>query len=183
MPELPMTMEQIVQDEGQKNRALLTELDEKNTRSYRNEKLLLAGAQFGLDIMNASTQYRNIEGAARFSIMQSKNQAADALYRGRQAALDTQLEGVEQGQDAVLALAAQGQDVQGTGVQRIVRSYEAIAEQNAAIVEANAMREALGFELEQVATDYQLETARINRNQQYISSALNFGAQAAGAFV
>jgi hypothetical protein len=170
---------EIMQEEGQKNRDQVDDIQ----RSYRNEKLVLAGAQFGLDIMNASTQYRNVEGQARFAIMQSKNQAADALYRGRQAALDAQSEGMSQGEDAVLALAAQGQDVQGSGVQRVVRSYEAIAEQNAAIVEANAMREALGFELEQIATDFQLENALINRNQQYISSALTFGAQSAGAFV
>lgn len=173
------TVTEVMQEEGQKNRGQIDDIQ----RSYRNEKLLLAGAQFGLDIMNASTQYRNVEGQARFAIMQSKNQAADALYRGRQAALETQSEGKSQGEDALLALAAQGQDVQSSGVQRVVNSYEAIAEQNAAIVEANAMREALGFELDQIATDYQLENARINRNQQYISSALTFGAQSAGAFV
>ncbi len=183
VPAVPKTVTEVMQEEGQANRDLITKLDEKNARSYRNEKLLLAGAQFGLDIMNASTQYRNVEGQARFAIMQSKNQAADALYRGRQAALETQSQGTAQGEEALLALAAQGQDVQGSGVQRVVRSYEAIAEQNAAVVEANAMREALGFELDQIATDYQLENARINRNQQYISSAFTLGAQAAGAFV
>ena len=179
----PMSLEDTIRAEGEANRQQNKEIDEKNTRSYRNEKLVLAGAQFGLDIMNASTQYRNVEGQARFAIIQSRNQAADALYRGRQAAFDTQSEGRDAGEDALLALAAQGQDVQGAGAERIVRSYEGIAEQNAAIVEANAMREALGFKLEEIAVDYQLENARINRDQQYISSALTFGAQAAGAFI
>lgn len=179
----PMSLEDTIRAEGQANRTTLTKIDEKNRTSARNAQLALAGAQFGLDIMNASTQYRNVEGQARFAIMQSKNQAADALYRGRQAAFDTQSEGRDAGQDALLALAAQGQDVQGAGAERIVQSYEGIAEQNAAIVEANAMREALGFELEQISIDYQLDTARINRDQQYISSALTFGAQAAGAFI
>jgi hypothetical protein len=169
--------------EGELNRTTLTTINEENRTSARNAQLALAGAQFGLDIMNASTQYRNVEGQARFAIIQSRNQAADALYRGRQAAFDTQSEGRDAGEDALLALAAQGQDVQGAGAQRIVQSYEGIAEQNAAIVEANAMREALGFKLEEIAVDYQLENARINRDQQYISSALTFGAQAAGAFI
>jgi hypothetical protein len=179
----PSSLERTIQTEGELNRTTLTTINEENRTSARNAQLALAGAQFGLDIMNASTQYRNVEGQARFAIIQSRNQAADALYRGRQAAFDTQSEGRDAGEDALLALAAQGQDVQGAGAQRIVQSYEGMAEQNAAIVEANAMREALGFKLEEIAVDYQLDTARINRDQQYISSALTFGAQAAGAFI
>lgn len=149
---------------------------------YQKSKLALAGAQFGLDIMNATTQYRNVEGATRFNILQSKNQAADAIYRGRQAGMAETSAAKSQAEDATLALAAQGQDVQGAGVSKIVNSYEAIGAQNAALAESNAMREALGYELDQVSQNYQLDIAKINRNQQYISSALNFGATAAGAF-
>jgi hypothetical protein len=149
---------------------------------YQKGKLALAGAQFGLDIMNATTQYRNVEGATRFNILQSKNQAADAIYRGRQAGMAETSAARSQAEDATLAMAAQGQDVQGAGVSKIVNSYEAIGAQNAALAESNAMREALGFELEQVSQNYQLDIAKINRNQQYISAGLNLAASSVGAF-
>ena len=81
---------------------------------------------------------------------------------------------------AILAMAAQGQDVSGAGVQRIAGSYEAMAEQNAMQLEINGIKEALGFELEEVNYNFQVANAKINRDTTILSSALNLGAQAYG---
>lgn len=147
---------------------------------YRQEKLALAGAKFGMDILNANLQYRQIAGQAAFNIQMAKNQAADSLFRGRQAASQAQSQGRAAGDQAILAMAAQGQDVSGAGVGRVVGSYEAVAEQNAMQLEINGIKEALGFQLEEVNYNFQVQNAKINRDATILSSALNLGAQAYG---
>jgi negative regulator of replication initiation len=96
------------------------------------------------------------------------------------AASQAQSQGRAASDQAILAMAAQGQDVSSAGVQRIAGSYEAISEQNAMQLEINAMREALGFELEVVNYNFQKNSAKINRDMTILSSALNFGAKAYG---
>lgn len=145
-------------------------------QGYRRSQLALAGAQFGLDVMNANSSYRQLSGQAQLNIMMARNQAADAVYRGRQAAFAAESEGFQAGEQALLNAAAQGQDISGAGVQRVQSSYEAIGYYNAAQEEINGMREALGFELEEINYDYQLESARIARDYAVIGSALNLGA-------
>jgi hypothetical protein len=47
-------------------------------------------------------------------------------------------------------------------------------------LEINAMKEALGFELEEVNYNFQKNNAKINRDMTILSSALNFGAESYG---
>jgi hypothetical protein len=101
-------------------------LEQASTASYRKEQLMAAGAKFGIDMLNIANQYQNISGVARFNIMQARNQASDALFRGRQAGFERQSEGIRAGKQALLAMAAQGQSVDSESVQKIQRSYEAV---------------------------------------------------------
>jgi hypothetical protein len=152
----------------------------KESKDYKKAELALSGAKFAADIMNAQLQYNQIVGQAQFNIQMARNQAKDSLYRGRLAASQAQSQGRAASDQAILAMAAQGQDVSSAGVQRIAGSYEAISEQNAMQLEINAMREALGFELEVVNYNFQKNSAKINRDMTILSSALNFGAKAYG---
>lgn len=151
---------------------------EKRYEAYNQGKLAIAGASFFVDVMNANSAYSTVKDQAQLNIIQARNQAADVLYRGRQARLDRQSEGFNAGEEATLAMAAQGQDVQGAAVNKIRGSYEAVGEMNGAREEANAIREALGYELEEVNYKNQVRNARINRDYAVIGSALNFGANA-----
>jgi hypothetical protein len=139
---------------------------------------MLAGAQFSLDLLNANSAYNTAKGQASLNIIQSRNQAADAIFRGRQAQLDAQSEGYQAGQSALLSAAAQGQDIQGAGVEKIQGSLEAIGIMNGMREEINSMREALGFKLEEVNYDYQVAQAGQAKKNAIIGSALNFGASA-----
>ena len=147
-------------------------------KDYKSGQLMLAGAQFGLDVFNANSAYSAAKGQAALNIIQSRNQAADSLFRGRQAQADAQSEGVQAGQSALLAMAAQGQDLQGAGVEKIQGSLEAMGIMNGMREEVNAMREALGFKLEEINYDYQLVQAGQARNNAIIGSALNLAASA-----
>jgi hypothetical protein len=126
-------------------------------------------------------QYRNVSGVARFNIMQARNQMADAVYRGRQAGFQRQLEGQRAGEQSLLAMAAQGQSVSSESVQKIQRSYEAVGIENSMREEINGIREALGFQLEEISQEYQLEMAANQRDMSILSSALELGASAYGA--
>lgn len=145
----------------------------------RNTQMALAGANFLLEIGNAQNAYVATTGQAQLNILQARNQAADAIYRGHQAGLDRQSEGYNQGQQAVLALAAQGQDVGGAAVGKVQGSFEAMGAFNGMREEINSLREALGFELEEVAYEYQIDNAGIARENAFIGAGLQLGANAA----
>lgn len=146
--------------------------------NYKQGQMLLGGAQFFVEVMNANSAYNTAKGQAALNITQARIQGADAIYRGHQAAMDRQSEGKDAGQSALLAMAAQGQDVNGDQVQKIKGSYEAIGIYNGMKEEVNSVREALGYELEEVSTNSQLRSANTAKNYAMIGSALNLGAKA-----
>lgn len=159
------TTPEVIKEEGLKNRQLA---------------FMQAGAQFFADVLNANAAYAAASGQAQLNIMQARNQAADALYRGRQAQMEAQSEGRRAGESALLAMAVQGQDVSGSAVQKIQGSYEAMGVFNGMREEINAVREALGYKLEEVAYDYQIRNAGIARQSAIIGSAINFSASGIG---
>lgn len=148
---------------------------------YRAGKMAVAGGELIIDLINAQSAYANAVGQAQINILQARNQVADTLYRGRQAQLTAESEGYQAGQSALLAMAAQGQDVTGTGVGRVQGSYEAMGIFNGMNEQINSIREALGYELEIVNYEYQQEAARAQRNVAMIGSFLKAGASVAGA--
>lgn len=158
----------------------LSEIAKQQKEAKRNQAVL-AGAKFFMDMQNAQSAYAAHSAATQMNIMNSKMQARDALARGRQRALEERQRGEAVGNEALLALAAQGQDVSGANAQSVESSYEAIGAYNALMEETNSIREALGFELEEVALDYELEQRRIERDTTIISSALNFAASSYNA--
>lgn len=141
-------------------------------------QLYLAAAKFGIDALNAQSAYNAVDSAAQLNILESRRLANDALERGRQRSLEAAVEGQQVGGDALLALAAQGQDVQGADAQKVQGSLEDIGLYNGLQEEINGVREALGYDLEEVMTNYQVDQARIDRNSTILSSGLNYGATA-----
>lgn len=139
-----------------------------------------SGAKFFADVLNAQSAYFATTGQAQLNIIQSRNQAADALYRGRQAQMEAQSEGRQAGESALLAMAVQGQDVSGASVGKIQSSYEAMGVFNGMREEINSIREALGFQLEEVAYNYQIRNAEIARNSAILGSAIQAGAGLVG---
>jgi len=144
-------------------------------------QLALAGASFFIDVMNANSSYNAVAGQAALNIIQTKNQAADAIFRGHQAQMGAQSEGRQAGQQALLLMAAQGQDLKSAGVEKIQGSLEAMGIMNGMQEEINSMREAMGFQLEEANYKYQVAQAGIAKNNAILGSALNFGAQIGSA--
>lgn len=159
------TLEDVIKQEGITNRQLA---------------FLQSGAQFFADVFNANSAYAAASGEAQLNIIQARNQAADALYRGRQARTEAESEGRAAGESALLAMAVQGQDVGGAAVQKIQGSYEAMGIFNGMREEINAIREALGYELQEVAYDYQTRNAAIARDSAIIGSGLSMIASGIG---
>lgn len=160
--EAAKTTADVLQDEGQ---------------SARNAQKILAAGEFIVDVMNANSAYQNVKGQAQINIMLARNSANDAIYRGREAALSRQSEGFRAGEDASLAMAAQGQDVGGAAVSKVKGSYEAMGYMNAAREEINSMREAMGYQLEEINYEYQANMAGVNRDLAIIGSGLNTAAK------
>jgi hypothetical protein len=145
--------------------------------AYQKGQMAVAAVGFVVDVMNANNAYENAKGQAQINIMLARNSANDAIYRGHQAALDRQSEGFNAGNDAALAMAAQGQDVRGQATQKLVGSYNAVGYENAAREEMNSIREAMGYQLEEVQYEYQGRMAGINRDVAIWGAGLNAAAQ------
>lgn len=152
-------------------------LKRQELESERTGASVLAGVEFAANVFNANSAYNSAAGQAGLNIMMAKNQAADALYRGREAQMAAQSEGYDAGQSALLAMAAQGQDVNSAAVGKIQGSYEAMGIYNGMQEEINSMREALGYELEQSNIKYQLRSAKAARDLSIIGSGLTAGAK------
>ena len=152
------------------------------TKNERNSRLAFAGAKLFLDVMNAKSQYDAVDGQSKLNIYQANISASDAISRGAGRALERKQEGKREGQSALVALAAQGIDVDSSGAQRVVASQEAVGIYNGMLEEINASREALGFELQKVQFGFQRDQAKIQRDTAIIGSSLEFGATAASTF-
>lgn len=168
VPAKPEQQKQVL-TEGEK---ITTKMDEQQTKS-NNAKKALAVVGFLIDVSNANNAYQAAKGQAQLNIIQARNEAADAISRGHQAQLDRQSEGHQAGQDATLAMVAQGQDARGGAVSKIRGSYEAMGYMNGAREMINSYREALGYELEEVAYEYQIDQAAINRDNAILASGIN----------
>lgn len=142
----------------------------------QNAQVAIAGARLFANVMNAQSQYATIAQNSRTNIFLANQSAADAISRGKQQSLAAESQGRSQGDMAKLALAAQGQDVQGAGVGKIVAGQEAVGIYNGMIAEMNASREALGYEQEAIQYMGRIEQAEIQRNFSILSSGLQFGA-------
>ena len=158
-----------------------TEMLSAEMGKNRASSLYLSAARFGVDVMNANSAYSSIAGAARLNVLEARRKSLDALERGKQRSLEARAEGQLEGESAILALAAQGQDVSGLNAQNVQSSLEAMGAQNALQEEINGIRESLGFELEEVAINYQMSQAATQRTTSILSSALNLGAKYYGS--
>lgn len=148
----------------------------KNTADEKRSRQMLAGAKFYLNVMNAESAYSSFENSAILNIQNKRMQANDAIQRGRERAFEAEQEGRRLSDDVLIRMAAQGQDVSGLATESLQKSYEAVAAQNALQEETNSIREALGYQLEEVSINYELDQRKTQRDMSIISSALNYGA-------
>jgi hypothetical protein len=141
-------------------------------------QLGLAGAKFFLDTMNANNAYESFKTATRMNVENARFEAEESRRLGRERAMAALSEGRKAGEDVTLSMAAQGQDVTGAATQTAQESIDIIAAYNAMNEETNAIREALGYKLQEVQFGFDLDQRRIERNTTILGSALTFGATA-----
>ncbi len=165
-----------ISDSTDKQTDLIKSINEDNKMQTRT----MAAASFFLDMQNANSAYRSVQNAAAINIMEARRQGYDAIERGRQRALEAQVEGSQAGEDSLLYLAAQGQDVSGAGAKKVQGSLEDVGLYNALTEQINSVREALGFELEEIGINYQLDLAKIDRDSTILSSGLSAAAKIGG---
>jgi len=150
-------------------------IDNERFEKRQQGARLKAGLKFGLDMLNAKSAYDAVSSAAALNIMETRRQANDALARGKQAALEERVAGELQGEQTLLSMIAQGQGAQSDQTTQAVGSDEDIGIYNGLQAEINSITEAMGFELEEIAINYQVDQAKIERNASYLSSAANYG--------
>lgn len=148
----------------------------------RKTALVTSSLKAVSDVMASSTQYEAIKGAADTNIYLMNHQKSLILAAGRQAALDRQMEGELNADQASLALAAQGQDLKGAGVDKVTSSYRAMALQNAAREEAKMYADMAGVDIQIANIDYNTEMADNANDMALYQGILNVGMSAGGYY-
>lgn len=159
----------------------IAQAERESARMEINRDLALAAGKFFLNTLNADSAYRGQELATRLNILESRRLAQEALQRAGQRSIEARGEGYLNAEQAMLSLAAQGQDVSSASVQNVVGSIEQIGEANALKEEIAGIREVLGYDLQEVSMLYELDQAGITRDFDIASSALEFGLNASAA--
>jgi len=170
-------------DESRAASALATaEARAKALDSQRKTALAVSAVQAVTDVMASQTQYEAIKGAADTNIYLLNHQKSLIMVAGRQAALDRQMEGELNADQASLSLAAQGQDLRGAGVDKVTSSYRAMALQNAAREESKMYAEMAGVEIQIANQDYNVEMADNANDMALYQGILNVGMSAGGYY-
>lgn len=150
--------------------------------AQRKTALVTSSLQAVSEVMASNTQYEAIKGAAATNIYLMNHQKSLLMVAGRQAAADRQMEGELNADQASLALAAQGQDLNGAGVGKVTSSYRAMAMQNAAREEAKMYAEMMGVDIQIANQDYNVEMADQANDMTLYQGILNTGMSAGGYF-
>lgn len=138
--------------------------------------------QAGLDILEGAAgalneyfKFSQISAKAKTNIMLANYQADQALSLGKDAALREETKGFARGEQALLAAAAQGQEVSGGIARSAQLSEELYGVYNAMAIESNAIREAYGYKSQALMIKGEVDLAKIQRDLN-ISSSLISGA-------
>lgn len=147
-------------------------------------KAALAGTamQAVTDVMAAQTQYEAIKGAADTNIYLMNHQKSLIMAAGKQSALDRQMEGELNADTASLSLAAQGQNLNGAGADKVTSSYRAMALQAAAREEAKMYADMAGVEMQIANQEYNVEMAGNAADMALYQGILNVGMSAGGYY-
>lgn len=134
------------------------------------------------NVMASESQLEAISGASATNVYSLNYQKSLIMAAGKQAALDRQMEGELNADKAALALAAQGQDINSAGANKVLASYRAIALENAVREEASMYAEIAGVEMQIANERYNVRVAE-NQNQMALyQGILNTGMALAGSY-
>ena len=150
--------------------------------AQRKTALVTTALQAVTDVMASNTQYEANKGAAATNIYLMNHQKALIMAAGKQSALDRQMEGELNADQASIALAAQGQDLRGAGVDKVTSSYRAMALQNAAREEAKMYAEMAGVDIQIANQEYNIEMAGQANDMALYQGILNVGMSTGGYF-
>lgn len=158
-----------------KNQATIKDLEDKR------DMALIGGALKSVsDVMNAQAQLASIEGAAETNMYRLNYQRSLIQAAGKQAALDRQMEGELNADQAQLALAAQGQNLDRAGAQKLASSYRAIAINNAMLEEAKMYADMAGIDMEMANIRYEVSIASNQADAALTKGILDTGFSLAG---
>lgn len=152
----------------------------KSLENQRDMALITGALKSVTDVMNAQAQLSSIEGAAETNMYRLNYQRSLLMSAGKQAALDRQMEGEVNADQAQLALAAQGQNLDRAGAQKVASSYRAIAINNAMLEEAKMYAEMAGIDTEMANLRFEVDTARSQADMARTQGILNTGLSLAG---
>lgn len=152
---------------------------DNNTRA----STIVGLASSGLNILNAQIDFVQTSEKAKTNIMLAEFQQQEILSIGRANAFAEESKGFAKGEEALLDVAARGQDVSGGIGQSAQRQEELFGVFNAMIIETNAIRKSFGLEKQQAILESQIDIAEINRDTAIASSAISAGVSLAGGFI
>lgn len=132
------------------------------------------------NILNASSAYDSLVSQNRINAMELDRAEGILLQQGHQSMLDLKREGEENAISSQLALAAQGQNLNSAGAEKVSESYKAMGVQNALIEEINMMRGVYDIEFQRVEMRRAEDIAKAQKKNAIFSGIVTTAAAAAG---
>ncbi|QDP57309.1 MAG: hypothetical protein Unbinned1322contig1000_53 [Prokaryotic dsDNA virus sp.] len=130
-------------------------------------------AKAGAAAYGAIKEYEHIESASKFNIALANQQFRETRAFGKDKALREETKGFARGEAAVLRSIAQGQSSTGSVATSLQEAEETLAILNATAIETNAMRQAYGFKNKAIMVEYELELAKITRDNRLITAGIS----------
>lgn len=150
-------------------------------KDFKTARLGAAGLQTIAGILNATSQFSQVKSRARLNIMLASHQESAVIASGKGKALREETKGISAGEDAALALVAQGQEFTGNLASKAKQTEELFGAFNAMQVEINSLREAYGLKAQQALFESDIRQGKIARDAAIFDSVLSGGAAALGA--
>lgn len=142
----------------------------------------IAGLSALQNISNAESAYDALKEQNKVNALELDRAEGILLQQGHQSILDMKRAGEENAVSAQLALAAQGQNLNSAGAEKVSESYKAMGVYNALIEETNLLRGVYDINFQRIEMKRMEGLAKAQKKNAQFSGLVSTVASAAGGY-
>ena len=150
-------------------------------KKTRDAKVALQFLKDGIDIVNSYYKYNSIKIDNNANILQANKALMELQSDAAYAKLREQTKGKSRGDSAKMSAVARGQSSSGDNAQVASNAEDVYALQQMAMIDVNAMRQAIGLDNQIVQLETSTKMARARRNTEMAGSVASMAIT--GAFI
>jgi len=178
----PNASKELITSKGQKTSTTGT----KTESSGGAKSAAIAGGMTAIsaiqNISNVQSAYDALKEQNKINALELDRAEGILIQQSRQSMLDLKRQGEENSVQAQLALAAQGQNLNSAGAQKVSNSYETMGIYDAMIEEVNLMRSVYDINFQRIEMKRAEGLARAQKKNAVFSGIVSTAASAVGGY-